>query len=103
MSFGFPAFHTEHFSATAANTNLREAVLLALDGLSWRLREETPDRIIGSTSVNVRSWSEKLIIEFLADNSISVTSKCALRTQCVDWGKNKSNVGKFLAELSKHA
>ena len=43
----------------------------------------------------------RVFIKFLPDNSVSVTSKCALPTQCFDWGKNKANVIKFLVEFSK--
>jgi hypothetical protein len=52
--------------------------------------------------MNIRSWGEKLLISFLPDNSVSVISKCALPTQCLDWGKNKANVGLFMAEIRKH-
>jgi len=103
MASGFPAYHTEHYSAgTAATPDLRKAARGTLAALSWSLREETHDRIIGSTSMNIRSWGEKVLINFLPDNSISVTSKCALPTQFLDWGKNKANVVKFMAEFSKH-
>ena len=71
--------------------------------MSWSIREEASGQIIASTSVNLRSWGEKVLISFLPDNSISVTSKCSLSTQCLDWGKNKANVEKFMAEIKKHA
>ena len=102
MAFGFPAYHTESYSAGAKTVDWQQAVKGTLYALSWSIREETHDRIIGSTSMNIRSWGEKVFIDILPDNSITVTSKCALPTQCVDWGKNKDNVVRFMAELTKH-
>ena len=103
MAFGFPAFHTEHYVARFANPDLRRAARETLAALSWSLREETYDSIVGSTSINLLSWGEKVFITFLPGNAISVTSKCAMPTQCIDWGKNRSNVVKFLTEFSRRA
>ena len=103
MVFGFPAYHTERYCAgTGKSADLRVAVRETVNALSWSIREEASDRITASTSVNIRSWGEKILISFLPDNSISVTSKCALPTQCLDWGKNKANVVKFMTEIRKH-
>lgn len=103
MAFGFPAYHTERYSAgTGKSADLRVAVRETLNALSWSLRQEANDQIIASTSVNIRSWGEKVFISFFPDNSISVTSKCAFATQCLDWGKNKANIGRFMAEIRKH-
>lgn len=100
MAFGFPAYHTESYSAGGSLTESRVAVKKALDSLSWPIREETTMSILASTSVNVRSWSEKVLISFLPDGTFSVTSKCCLPTQCLDWGKNKANVRRFMAVVS---
>ena len=103
MTFGFPAYHTERYcAATGESADLRVAVRATLNALSWSIMEETSGRIIASTSVNIRSWGENILVSFLPDNSISVTSKCASPTQCVDWGKNKANVVKFMTEIRKH-
>ena len=102
MAFGFPAYHTESYSAGGSLTELHAAAKKALDSLFWSIREETTERIIASTSISFRSWGEKVIINCLPDNTISVTSTCALRTQCLDWGKNEANVRKFMAERMKH-
>ena len=102
MTFGFPAYHTEQYSIGTTVPDLPSVVRETFGALSWAVREETPDGIVGSTSMNLRSWGEKVLIDFLPDNSISITSKCALPTQCMDWGKNKKNVGRFIAELKKH-
>ena len=99
MAFGFPAYHTESFSPVDSQADLHAAVKKALGSLSWSVREETTEQILASSSMNLRSWGEKVLIRFLPDHSISVTSQCALPTQCFDWGKNKANVRRFLSEL----
>lgn len=101
MAFGFPAYHTECYSP-ASTTNVQDAVLQTISKLGWSIRQEREDGIIASTGMNLRSWGEKVLIDFLGDNSISVTSQCALPTQCLDWGKNRANVTKFIMELGSH-
>jgi hypothetical protein len=104
MAFGFPAYHTEHYSAGAdASADLRVAIRAAIKALSWTIKQEVSDQIIASTNFNLRSSWEKVSISFLPDNSISITSKCSWPTQCFDWGKNKANVEKFMAEIKKQA
>src|SRR5690349_17364217 len=102
MAVGLPAFHTEQYSAAEDRcADLRAAVLTVLNALSWPIREQTADRIVASTSVSIASWGEEISITFMLDSRITVTSKCALPTQCFDWGKNKANVRKFLGEIRK--
>lgn len=99
MSLGFPAYHTERYAARDTTFDLRNAVKETLNALSWPLTESTSDAFIASTNMNARSCGEKVVISFLLENSVSVTSKCAMPTQCLDWGKNKANVDKFMMEL----
>jgi hypothetical protein len=104
MAFGFPAYHTEHYSTEPdMSVDLRVVARSALIAISWSIGAESNSQIVASTSVNLRSWGEEVLISFLPDNSISVTSKCSWPTQCFDWGKNKANVEKFMAEIKKHA
>ena len=102
MTFGFPAYHTDRYSAADKGADLRSAVRQALAALSWPVKEEAADRLVASTGMNWRSWGEKVYIDFLPEDSISVASKCAFPLQCVDWGKNKANVKEFMAELKNH-
>lgn len=103
MSFGFPANFTQRYSRSGTTAEgLRCAARDALETLGWHVREEHADRIVASTSLNVRSWGERVLLSFPSDDSISVTSKCSLPTQCFDWGKNKSNVEWFVEELERH-
>ena len=99
MAFGFPAYHTENYTLNDGPSNLRASVKSALNAVSWSIRKESPDTIVASTSLSLRSWGERVIITFLSDESITVTSKCTLPIQCFDWGKNKANIKKFIAEF----
>lgn len=102
MTFGFPAHHTETYSAGTATADLREAARETLTVLMWSVREETSDSILADTPHNLRCHNgEEVLITFTAD-SLSVCSKCFWPTQCVDWGKNKANVRRFLAEFRMH-
>jgi hypothetical protein len=99
MAFGFPAYHTEELSGTP-DAPFREAVLNAVRALGWSPQKKSEDAITASTSINIWSWGEKVTVEFHREGA-TVTSRCAMFTQCVDWGRNKSNVRKFLAEIRK--
>lgn len=102
MAFGFPAYHTERYPAKAASADeLRQIVKEVLRTLSWSLKSENGNGIRASSSIGLKSWGEVIQIELLPDNAIVITSKCVLPTQCLDWGKNKENVTRFLAELGK--
>ena len=104
MAIGLPPRHTEHFSIGPHDPDdLRGAVKEALDALSWSVREETPDRLVAATRMTLRSWGEKVPIDFLADGSITFTSECSDPMQWHDWGKNKVNLKKFLAKHSERA
>ena len=99
MAFGFPAYHTERYPPAASPDAALDAVRDALNALGWSIHDERSDRIVASTCMNLRSWGEKILISLREDNSISVTSKCALPTQCLDWGKNKDNVTQFMMKM----
>ena len=105
MTFGFPAYHTENYQAGAVDpSELHAAVKMALNALGWNISAERPEPGRGRdiscrTSMNMRSWSEKISITFSDDCSVSITSKCVLLTQCFDWGKNRANVDRFWLAL----
>lgn len=111
MSFGFPAYHTDRYAdrdtdrdsgGTDEPVHLGAAVRETLSALGWSIRAKERDPIAASTSLCAKSWGERVLIHFLRDNSISVTSKCAMPTQCVDWGKNRAYAREFIAEVRGH-
>lgn len=99
MAFGFPAYHRERVAIHATTGAAGDIVLKTLTALSWQLRQQSPNQLLASTSMGLRSWGERIEIDLLPNNEITITSKCALPTQCFDWGKNRANVRRFLAEL----
>ena len=103
MAFGFPAYHVEEYVTDDPGVDLLDAAAEALLDLSGPILEETGRLIRSATDVSLWSWGEKITIELVADNTLSITSKCVFPTQCFDWGQNQSNVKKFLAKLRKYA
>jgi acetamidase/formamidase len=101
MAFGFPAYHTERYTGAGNAEDMRAAARSTLKELAWAIRDERSDGITASASISLMSWGERIVVTFLPDGSISVTSKCAWPLQCVDWGKNKTNVRKFMSEIRK--
>lgn len=103
VTFAFPAYHTERYSAgTGRSSDLRAGVHAALQALAWGIEVEESARIVASSNLNVYTWGERISVDFLPDDSVSITSKCALPTQCFDWGKNKANVVRLMTEIRKH-
>jgi hypothetical protein len=99
MSFGFPASHTRITHLDAGSDKIPEIILEALENLGWSITSTRPKYIAAKVGVTLLSWGEKIKVRFRPDGTVSVTSKCALFTQCVDWGKNKKNVDTLIAEI----
>ena len=99
MAFGFPAYHTELYKSDKDNIDLLNKIKEGIMSLGWKVSSQTSNKIIGSTSVSLMSWGEKLEIVKTDKNSCTITSKCSLPIQCVDYGKNKSNVMKLISIL----
>ncbi len=99
MAFGFPAYHTEEITCTPGSA-FQDAVCEAIRCLGWSVRSESGRMITASTNTTIWSWGERVVVHF-HKRGATVTSRCALVTQCVDWGKNKSNVRNFLLNLDR--
>lgn len=104
MAFGFPAYHQERcVTGTSDAEGLRSLVLTAVKDLGWRLAEDADNRISARVSINLLSWGERVLLEFLPDNSVSITSKCVFALQCFDWGKNRKNVLRLMERIQARA
>lgn len=99
MAFGFPAYHTESYKSDKDNIDLFEKIKEGIISLGWKINSQTSNKIIGSTSISLMSWGETLEIVKTDENLCTITSKCSLPIQCVDYGKNKSNVMKLISIL----
>jgi hypothetical protein len=98
MAFGFPAYHTDDFRARLPEHKLRELAYAALSALGWVVEEDRFE-VRAKTSMSFWSWGERVTITTLPDGGLSITSRCALPTQCFDWGKNQKNVMRVLDAL----
>jgi len=99
MAFGFPAQHTEEFSAPASDFQFRARVAQQLNALGWPLYSQSFDRVELGTLAGMASWGENVTCEFISPDRMRVTSKCKMATQCFDWGKNRKNVQKVRETL----
>ena len=102
MAFGFPAYHTEELEYTGSIPAFRECVAVAIRSLGWSVQDESDTELTASTSVSLWSWGERITVRFHKGGA-SVTSRCALFTQCIDWGKNRQNVQKLLWAVNQAA
>jgi len=101
MTFGFPARFADSRQSQLQHEELVGLVRAALDELGWRYEFVSRSEVRARTSL-VRVLGEILKIEILPDGVVMVESKCGLPTQCLDWGTNKRNVRRFIAQL-EHA
>lgn len=102
MTFGFPAYHTERLHVpTDTPDQLHGAIKDTLQSIGWSIESYHAPRLVVKSSISLSSWGERIEIDFLGDQWVSITSKCAMPTQCFDWGRNRANVLRFFAELQR--
>ncbi len=101
MAFGFPAYSTTRFTLEVRVSDLHGTIRGVVGTLGWRVRKDPAEKIIARVGWNWRSWGEVVVIDLRPRNDITVTSRCILPTQRLDWGKNKANVKMFTEELRR--
>jgi hypothetical protein len=101
MAIAFPAYHDQTFELPMAVTHdwieyacraagfARPLWGVGAQGGAWRL----------STNTSFFSWGENIAIYYVGPTMIRIRSECALVTQCIDWGRNESNVRKIVNAL----
>ena len=99
MTFGFPARASSELAFKAEPGLLRRCVLRALTALGWQITLEEEREIQAAVSLNLWSWGEQLRVEISDDGAVRATSRCAFPLQCLDWGKNRRNVARFLEQV----
>ncbi|WP_028863894.1 hypothetical protein [Psychromonas aquimarina] len=102
MAFGLPAQFQDSYSFDNTDFDIRSTVNRAIKITGWKVKNDSSESISLSSGLNALSWGEDINIQFTANNSILVTSKCVFPLQCFDWGKNKGNVNKLLNILRKN-
>lgn len=100
MSFGFPAYHESSKAYNVEAYELRKMIETVLAEFGWRLEIDTISNITALVPISGSSWGEKLIISFGENGVLNVRSEGLLPMQCIDWGKNRRNVVRFLDRLS---
>jgi hypothetical protein len=91
---------TARYSGTRADIVRAAQEVAAQSGL--KVREANPEEglIKARAGFSFRSWGENISVHVDDAGTVQVTSECLMPTQLVDYGKNKSNVKRFLAGLS---
>lgn len=101
MSFGFPAYYKIARPLRGTRKSAREAAVYAFEKLGWRYLETPEGGYQVDIGWNILSWGERIIVSFQEPDAITIESKGVLITQCLDWGKNKTNVKQFLTHFEE--
>ncbi len=101
MAFGFPAYHEVTNFDIPAGVDMPQSMMSTLRELGWGPSFDA-NGIIATTSANLRSWGERIIVTISEGTISKIRSECSLATQCVDYGKNQKNIERILSELPKH-
>ncbi|MCK6439033.1 MAG: hypothetical protein L6Q71_02390, partial [Planctomycetes bacterium] len=100
MAFGFPA-HFEQVITLPDGISSDDFEYL-LENIGWRLvSSHNGEKWSYRNGVNFWSWGEDIFIEKLSGGEYKVRSQCLFPLQCIDWGKNASNV-RLLHDALKH-
>ena len=103
MAFGFPARFRRDCRFNLSQHELLSDVGRALDVLGWTHQRVSASAFKAHINASLYSWGEELLVEIAPDGTVTTESKCALTTQCFDWGKNRENVERFFARLKQTA
>jgi hypothetical protein len=96
MTFGFPAHHGEVIDIEDDRVTARKAICQAFDELEWRYELIDVDNYRSWVRFSGESWEKKFEVSLLDDGMMKIVSTCRLPTQCLDFGKNRRNVERFL-------
>jgi rhomboid protease GluP len=96
MAFGFPASYETEIEITGSHTEIRDAMLRALELLSWQFSaDDGVNLITARVPPSLVSWGEEFTVSLAEEPVVRLRSSCKW-TQVLDWGKNKRNVEQFL-------
>jgi hypothetical protein len=101
MAFGFPAYHEETVTLPQPVTHDWIAYGCAHAGFSRPFYSADARGAIWrcSSSISLASWGDEISITWVAQNAVHIRSQCGMPTQCIDWGRNTTNVRKFVTTL----
>ncbi len=101
MAFGFPARFRQARRFNLPQHEIMSDVSRALEALGWTHTRASASTFTAHINATLYSWGEDLWVEIAPDGTITTESRCALATQCFDWGKNSDNVERFFARLEQ--
>jgi hypothetical protein len=101
VAFGFPAYHQEDVTLAYPITHELIAFACQQCGFTPPAYQPAPGSGIWRTSrsMSLWSWGEVLAITWLGPTLVRIRSECAFPTQCIDWGRNASNVHALASAL----
>ena len=100
MGFGFPPRFSESRTFWIPPDELRTAVKSVLQNAGWSYQMPSDNEFVARVPMTGWSWGEEFSARIFPDGKIQVVSKChGYRPQLVDFGKNKTNVESFFAQV----
>ena len=96
---GFPARSGELYECASGSSEAARMVAKTFEELGWEhtITEEGVFRT--RIGISLLSYGEVFTVEILEHGLIRAASRCIWPMQLFDWGKNRSNVRKFLDHL----
>jgi hypothetical protein len=99
MAFGFPPRFIERRTFNLAADELQAVVKSVLQSSGWSY-QVSANEFRAQVPISGWSWGEELSAKILPNGVIQVESKCkGVWPQIIDWGKNRSNVEIFFAQI----
>jgi hypothetical protein len=100
MAFGFPPRFSDSRTFWIPPDELRTVVKSVLQNAGWSYQMPSDDEFVARVPMTGWSWGEEFRAKIFSDGKIQVTSKChGSRPQIVDFGKNRTNVELFFAQV----
>lgn len=97
---GFPAKYRSSYQTALGAHGAERIVAEAFEQLGWKYSVTGQGVFHGKVPLSGLSWGETLTVEILSGNIIEIESRCAW--QVIDWGKNKTNVNRFIGKLQQN-
>jgi len=73
----------------------------AMTQLGWYIQGTTETTIFAKTPETFTAQPQNIYVELLPENLVEIRSHNQLKTQVIDWGRNKKNVELLLATLDR--
>jgi hypothetical protein len=100
MAFGFPPRFSESRTFWIPPDELRTVVKSVLQNADWSYQMPSDDEFVARTPMTGWSWGEEVRARIFPNGMIQVVSKChGSRPQIIDFGKNRTNVELFFAQV----